>query len=34
MKPTYFAPTEIIFGWGRFNKIGGIAARYGKTLPW
>jgi alcohol dehydrogenase class IV len=27
---TYFAPTEIIFGWGCLKEIGGLAARYGK----
>jgi alcohol dehydrogenase class IV len=27
---SYFAPTEIIFGWGRFAEIGTLAARYGK----
>ena len=27
---TYFAPTEIFFGWGCLNQIGDIAARYGK----
>jgi alcohol dehydrogenase class IV len=26
----YFAPTEIVFGWGRLEEIGGLAARYGK----
>jgi alcohol dehydrogenase class IV len=25
----YFAPTEIVFGWGRFEEIGDLAARYG-----
>ena len=25
----YFAPTEIVFGWGRFEETGGLAARYG-----
>ncbi|MDR1574687.1 MAG: iron-containing alcohol dehydrogenase [Treponema sp.] len=27
---SYFAPTEIIFGWGCLKEIGGLAARYGK----
>jgi alcohol dehydrogenase len=27
---TYFAPTEIVFGWGRLNELGAIAARFGK----
>jgi alcohol dehydrogenase class IV len=27
---TYFAPTEIIFGWGCLKEIGDLAARYGK----
>ena len=27
---TYYAPTEIIFGWGRLAEIGTLAARYGK----
>jgi alcohol dehydrogenase class IV len=27
---SYFAPTEIVFGWGRLNEIGGLAARFGK----
>ncbi|MDR0669068.1 MAG: iron-containing alcohol dehydrogenase [Treponema sp.] len=26
---TYYAPTEIIFGWGRLAEIGTLAARYG-----
>jgi alcohol dehydrogenase class IV len=27
---TYYAPTEIFFGWGCLSQIGGIALRYGK----
>jgi alcohol dehydrogenase class IV len=27
---SYFAPTEIVFGWGRLKEIGALAARYGK----
>jgi alcohol dehydrogenase class IV len=27
---TYFAPTEIIFGWGCLKEIGALAARYGR----
>jgi alcohol dehydrogenase class IV len=27
---SYFAPTEIVFGWGRLKEIGTLAARYGK----
>jgi alcohol dehydrogenase class IV len=27
---SYFAPTEIVFGWGRLEEIGPLAARYGK----
>ncbi|MDR3336405.1 MAG: iron-containing alcohol dehydrogenase [Treponema sp.] len=27
---TYFAPTEIVFGWGRLKEIGAIALRFGK----
>jgi alcohol dehydrogenase class IV len=27
---SYYAPTEIVFGWGRLTEIGTLAARYGK----
>ena len=26
----YYAPTEIVFGWGRVEELGKLAARYGK----